>query len=267
MASTLSARRRQLILALLLGAFAVLCTASLWSYAPAAAGAAPWGARNACGPVGALLAFALGWVFGPAAAYGVPALALAGALNRLRGRPAGAFAISALVAILLVFEISVLADLGGFGAWSGRWGFAAALVLRGALGAIGSWIVAGTLFAVTALAASELGFHWIERLVRHAIVSPSAGLIGAWSAWREQRARAARAGAKKPRVVRAAQVANGNGSHGAAIAPAEAAPRARSGSAAEATPDAPEGQLRLALPGLPPRPRGKGNARPAAAPA
>jgi S-DNA-T family DNA segregation ATPase FtsK/SpoIIIE len=266
-ASTLSARRRQLILALLLGAFAVLCTASLWSYAPAPSGAAPWAARNACGPVGALMAFALRWVFGPAACYGVPALAFAGAMNRLRGRPAGAFAVSALVAALLAFEICVMADLGGFGAWSGRWGFAAALVLRSALGVIGSWIVAGTLFAVTALAASELGFHWIERLVRHAIVSPSAGLIGAWNAWREQRARAARAGARKPRVVRPAPVANGNGNHGAEIVPPPLAPRARSGAAAEAAPDAPEGQLRLALPGLSPKSRAKAAARPAAAPA
>jgi len=272
-ASTLSARRRQLILALLLGAFAVLCAASLWSYAPAPAGAAPWGARNACGPVGALQAFGLLWVFGPVAAYGVPALALAGALNRLRGRPAGAFAISALVGVLLAFEFCVMADLGGLGAWSGRWGFAAALVMRSALGVIGSWIVAGTLLAVTALAASELGFHWIERLVRHAIVSPSAGLVGAWSAWREQRARAARAAARKPRVVRPVPAANGNGNHGGEIDAPPAPPRgaaqgaARSGAPAEARPDAPEGQLRLALPGVSPRPRARPPARPAGAPA
>jgi len=238
-ASTLSARRQQIILALLLAAFAGLAFASVLTYAPPPGAKAPWGAPNACGPVGAALAFGLVWVLGTAAAYGVPVLALAWGWNRLRGQPAWPFALTSLVATLLVFEICTLLDLAGLGAWSGRWGFAAALVLHSALGGIGSWIVAGTLFAVTALAASELGFHWIERLVRHAIVTPAAGLGGAWSAWREGRARAGRGSSRRPRVVRAGPgTGNGNGTGRERL------------TEREATPAVPEGQLRLALPGL-----------------
>jgi S-DNA-T family DNA segregation ATPase FtsK/SpoIIIE len=242
-ASSISARRQQIILALLLAAFAILAFASVLTHVPPLAGKAPWDAPNACGPVGATLAFGLVWVLGRAAAYGVPALALAWAWNRLRGHAAAPFALTTLVAALLVFELCTLLDLAGLGAWSGRWGFAAALVLRSALGGIGSWIVAGTLFAVTGLAASELGFHWIERLVRHAIVTPAAGLGGAWIAWRERSTRAGRTATRKPRVVRGApSPSNGNG-NGAARARA-AAP------AGESTPAIPEGQMRLALPGL-----------------
>ena len=249
-ATTLSTRRQQIILALLLAAFAGLALASLLTYAPPSVAQGPWDAPNACGPVGATLAFGLVWVLGRAAAYTVPVLALAWSWNRLRGRPAGAFALTSLVAVLLVFEICTLLDLGGLGAWSGRWGFAAALVLRSALGGIGSWIVAGTLFVVTVLAASELGFHWIERLVRHAIVTPAAGLGGAWSAWRERRARAGRGAIRRPRVVRADHEP-GNGNGAARVRAAEPV--------GEASPAVPEGQLRLALPGLgtPKKPRAK----------
>ena len=260
MASSISSRRQQIILALLLGAFAVLAFASILTYVPPTAGAAPWGIPNACGPVGATLAFGLVWALGRAAAYGVPALTFAWGWNRLRGNPAGPFALSSLVAALLLFEICTLLDLAGLGAWSGRWGFAAALVLRSALGGIGSWIVAGTLFAVTALAASELGFHWIEHLFRHAIVSPAAGLGGAWNAWRERRARSGRSAAKRPRVVRAAPgTANGD---------ANGAARGRGSEPARgSSPLTPEGQMRLALPGLEAarKPRARAAGGPAAA--
>ena len=61
------------MLAVLLGAFAILAFASLLSFIPPAPGAAPWSARsNACGPVGAALAFGLTWLLGRPAAYGVP---------------------------------------------------------------------------------------------------------------------------------------------------------------------------------------------------
>ena len=265
MASSISARRQQIILALLLGAFAVLAFASVLTSVPPATGVAPWGVPNACGPVGAALAFGLVWTLGRAAAYGVPILALAWGWNRLRGHPAGPFALSSLVASLLVFEICTLLDLAGLGAWSGRWGFAAALVLRSALGSVGSWIVAGTLFGVTALAASELGFHWIERLVRHAILTPAAGLGGALNAWRERRARPGRATGRKTRVVGPGPAAPGNGN-----ANGNGAARARGlEPAGEATPAAPEGQMRLALPGLEtarkPRARATGGAAAASA--
>ncbi len=215
----------------------------------------PWRVPNACGPVGATLAFGLVWALGRAAAYGVPALALAWSWNRVRGHPAASFALTSLIAALLLFEVCTLLDLAGLGGWSGRWGFAAALVLRSALGGIGSWIVAGTLFAVTALAASELGFHWIEHLFRHAVVTPAAGLGGAWNAWRERRARTGRALARRPRVVRAAPAAGNGDANGSA--------RGRTPELArESTPANPEGQMRLPLPGLEaarkPRPRTTG---------
>jgi len=112
------------------------------------------------GPVGATLAFGLVWALGRAAAYGVPPSRSAGAGT---GRAASGGAVCLELAgrgAPAVRDLHLL-DLGGQSAWSGRWGFAAALVLRSALGDIGSWIVAGTLFAVTRCA-SELGFHWIE---------------------------------------------------------------------------------------------------------
>ena len=96
--------------------------------------------------------------------------------------------------MLLVFEICTLLGLGGLdrATWAGAWGFAGALALRSALGQVGSWVVAGTLFAVTLLAASELGFHWIARLARRAVVDPAVGLGTAWGAWRESHAPAGR---------------------------------------------------------------------------
>src|SRR5882672_12365975 len=102
-ASSISNRRQQIILAILLGASAGLAFASILTYAPPAAGAAPWAAPNACGPVGATLAFGLVWALGRVAAYGVPALALGWGWNRARGNPAGPFALSSLVAALLLF--------------------------------------------------------------------------------------------------------------------------------------------------------------------
>src|SRR5437867_13232013 len=71
-ATTLSTRRQQIILAFLLAAFAGLAFASLLSATQPSAAQRPWDAPNACGPVGATLAFGLVWVLGRAAAYAVP---------------------------------------------------------------------------------------------------------------------------------------------------------------------------------------------------
>ncbi len=172
-------------------------------------GQAPWTPANACGPVGALLATSLVWTFGRAAAFGVPVLSAAWAWNRLRGHPGGPLVISSLVGALLVFEICTLLGLVGLErtTWTGSWGYAAQLVLRSALGQIGSWIVAGALFGVTALAASELGFHWIARLARRALVDPAVGLGHAWADWRDGRAHAQKAKPKISRPKPAAAVA------------------------------------------------------------
>ena len=228
------------MLALLLGAFAVLTVVSLGSHRPAAAGFAPWTAANACGPAGATLSFVLFWAFGRLAAFGVPALALAWAWNRARGGEAAPLALSSVIGTLLLFELCTLAGLGGW-TWAGGWGLTASRALHSALGWTGSWIVAATLFGVTALAASELGFHWVGRALAASVVEPARGLGAWWIEWRERAssARPARAAAKKAR----ARVA--------ATTDAKPRPAADTGVAeAAATATAPI-QTRLALPGLP----------------
>ncbi len=189
--NSISTRRQHQILGLLLGAFAVLSVASVATWEPALPGARPWRAPNACGPVGATLAFVLVWTFGRFAAFGVPLLAGAWSWNRLRSRPAGPLALTSLIGALLVFEVCSLLGLAALDrlTWAGSWGFAAAFALRSALGGVGSWIVAGTLFAVSALAASELGFHWIGNLARRLVLDPARGLGAAWAAWRERASR------------------------------------------------------------------------------
>jgi S-DNA-T family DNA segregation ATPase FtsK/SpoIIIE len=207
---SISENRQRQVLALLLGAFTVLTLASVATFEPPLPGRPLWSTANACGPVGATLAFGLAWSLGRLASFGVPVLAGVWSWNRLRGAPAAPLAVSSLVGTLLVFELCTLLGLGGLDrwTWSGGWGFAAALALHSALGAVGSWIVAGALFGATALLASELGFHWIARLLRGAVMAPAQGVAGAWSAWRERRARAVRARPRerreaRPKVVRA----------------------------------------------------------------
>src|SRR5881409_2740003 len=58
-ASSISSTRQRQILALLLGALSVLALASVATYQAPLPFAQPWTAPNACGPVGATLAFAL----------------------------------------------------------------------------------------------------------------------------------------------------------------------------------------------------------------
>ena len=192
MASTsLSPGLKQKIVGVLLAALGVLTLAAVASWEPPLVGQSPWVPPNACGPVGAAWATLLVWIFGRAAAYGVTLLCLVWAWNRLRSHKAGPLVIRSLLGVLLVFEICALLGLGGLDrtSWAGAWGFAGALALRSALGQVGSWVVAGTLFAVTLLVASELGFHWIARLARRTVVDPVVGLGTAWGEWREARTR------------------------------------------------------------------------------
>ncbi|MBI1796978.1 MAG: DNA translocase FtsK 4TM domain-containing protein, partial [Candidatus Eisenbacteria bacterium] len=215
MASAISSTRQRQILALLLGAFAVLSLASVATYRAPLPFARPWTAANACGPVGATLAWSLIWTVGRMAAFGMPLLAGAWAWNRLLERPIAPLVLRSLLASLIVFEACTLFGLGGLerAAWAGGWGLAAALALRSALGGIGSWVVGAALLGVTVLAASELGFHWLAPLLRGAFFAPIAGAIAAWRAWREGMAKSARpqpagaagaaaaaAAAKKPRA-------------------------------------------------------------------
>ena len=201
---TLSTGLRLKILGLLLAALAVLSLMSVATWHAPLLGQSLWTPPNACGPVGAALATLLVWIFGRFAAYGVPLLSVSWAWNRVRGNKAGPLVISSLIGALILFEICTLLGLGNLDrtAWVGSWGFAGALALRSALGQVGSWIVAGTLFGVSLLAASELGFHWIARIARRALVDPAVGLGAAWGQWREARAREEKAkpkGMARPR--------------------------------------------------------------------
>jgi S-DNA-T family DNA segregation ATPase FtsK/SpoIIIE len=259
-ASTLSDRRQRQILAVVLGAFAVLSGASIATYVAPLAGHGPWSSPNACGPVGSTLAFALVWAFGRAASFGVPVLAAVWSWNRLRDHPVGALVVRSLIGGLLVFEICSILGLAGLDrwAWSGGWGLAASLALHSALGGIGSWIVAGALLGVTGLAASELGFHWLSPLVRGAVIVPASGVGAWWAGWRERRAERARPGRRKegpegrkrsdsePRVVRAS-AGDGAKSKVAVAPPGPELADEAMGAAASGP--------QLELPGVAPRPK------------
>lgn len=277
----LSSTRQRQILALLLGAFAVLSLASVATYEAPLPFARPWTAPNACGPVGASLAWALVWAFGRFAAFGVPVLAAAWSWNRLRERPAAPMVLKTLLATLIVFEICALFGLGGLErhAWSGGWGLAAALALRSALGDIGSWVVGGALLGVTVLAASELGFHWLGPLLRGTLVAPFSGLANALRVRREE--------ARDPRRGRETKPARPAREAATAVrAPARAAAAMKSGEAAAEPPkpprivappvpgatnghgrhDDPDHEGQLSLPGMP-EPRMAAKPRPKPAPA
>jgi S-DNA-T family DNA segregation ATPase FtsK/SpoIIIE len=242
-ASSISDRRQRQILALLLGAFAVLSLASVATFEIPLTGLAPWSGGNACGPVGAALAFGLVWTFGHVAAFGVPLLAATWSWALFRDRAAGPLLLSSLIGALLLFEMCTLFGLAGAERWlwTGSWGFAAALALRSALGTVGSWIVAGTLFGVTALAASELGFHWIGRLAHGTVVRPLSAIGAMFARLGAGEAEAAR----KPRIQRA-RSARMNGDDSAA----KPAPTPKVEIEAD-------GQTRLPLPGLRIEPRAK----------
>jgi S-DNA-T family DNA segregation ATPase FtsK/SpoIIIE len=246
---SISENLQRQVLALLLGALAVLTLASVATFEMPLPGDPPWSTANACGPVGATLAFALVWSLGRGAAYGVPLLAGVWSWNRLRGAAVKPLTASSLVGALLVFEACTLFGLGGLSrwTWAGGWGLAASMALHSALGPLGSWIVAGALTGATALLASELGFHWIARLVRGAVVTPAEGVAGAWNAWRERRDGAALARPRerdraRPRVVRAETAGGAASARERAGAPA-ATPLVDE----DASPEEKAGQSRLAL--------------------
>jgi S-DNA-T family DNA segregation ATPase FtsK/SpoIIIE len=264
-AKSISDRRQRQMLALVLGAFGVLSLASLATYEPQLPGHGPWDSANACGPVGATLAFGLVWAFGRMAAFGVPLLAGLWCWNRIRDRAAIPLVVTSLIGGLLLFEVCTLLGLAGLDRWSwaGGWGFAASLALHSALGSVGSWIVAGALFGITVLAATELGLHWISPLMRAIVMGPAAGVVHLWKGWHEARAAAAAAkpAAKKrevkerrkdgssdtPKVVRAGELESSK----PRIAVATPGPTL----ADEAHGGKPGKPSQLELPGLPPRPK------------
>jgi S-DNA-T family DNA segregation ATPase FtsK/SpoIIIE len=223
-AKSISVKRRRQILAVLLGMFALLSAASIATFHRPGLDAEFWQSPNACGPVGAGLAWVLAWAFGHAAAFLVPVAAAVWAWNRLRDDDIGPLLMKSALATLLVFEVCVLLGLSGVDRWdwTGGWGLAASLALQASLGMVGSWVVASALLIASALAASELGFHWIGALVRGAVVNPAQGAIAAYGSWQDARAEQTRIAAKerakdevKParkRAAKAAAVAVGGGS-------------------------------------------------------
>jgi len=253
------------MLALALGAFAVLSLASVVTFESVLPGHPAWDSPNACGPVGATLAFGLVWSFGRVAAFGVPLLCGFWSWNRLRGKPAAPMIVTSMLAALMVFELCTLFGLANLDRWfyTGGWGFAAALAMRSALGVVGSWIVIGALLGVTTLAASELGFHWLGPLMRAIVLGPVAAIAAAVRHWRERAASAAKQpkAAKKstPKVVRPATI----------VAETEAKPRVAPPAATQADEaHAPKSSqlAQLDLPGLPPRIKHPPKPRPAATP-
>lgn len=204
-ASSISDKRQRQILAVLLGAFAVLSAVSIATFRLPLADESVWSTPNACGPVGAGLAYGLVKLFGRAAAFGVPVLSGLWAWNRLRNQPPQSLVVTTALGALLVFEICTLFGLGfgegGRWNWSGGWGFGTAMALSASLGAVGSWVVAGAVLFVTALAASEMGFHWISHLAHGMFLNPAkgiaGGMAGAYGHWQERRAEAARLAAKR----------------------------------------------------------------------
>jgi S-DNA-T family DNA segregation ATPase FtsK/SpoIIIE len=227
--SSISSSRQRHILGVLLAAFAVLSLVSLVSYSAPLPYQSPWSAPNACGPVGALLAFGLIWVVGRVAAFGIPVLSGAWGWNRTRGNPGSPLAVRTALGALLAFEVCTLLGLGGLdrALWVGGWGLAASLALHAALGSVGSWVVAGAVVGVTVLTASEFAFPWMASVARLLFVAPFTGLISAFAAWREARARApkisaarkpkprpapvAESASSKPRITAAVAEADGNG--------------------------------------------------------
>ena len=238
----------------MLAAIAALMLASLTSFQAPQPGARPWTAPNACGPVGATLAFGLVWALGRAAALGAPVLPAAWAWNRFRGAPAAPLVVSSLIGSLIVLEVCTLLGLGGFDrwAWSGGVGLAASLALRSALGGVGSWVVTGALFGVTVLAASELGFHWIAHLARGVLGPPVAGAarLVRWLSTPSPAASKPGGRTRRPKAERAE-------------VPAER--HAKPTISTPAPEDPPEvdgeGQFRLPLPGLRPERAPKASAR------
>ena len=184
---------------MLLSAFALLAAASVATFHRPAPDARFWQSPNACGPVGAGLAWMLAWALGHVAALFVPLVAGVWAWNRLRDEPVFPLLLKTALGALLVFEVCTLFGLASLDrwTWSGGWGLASSLALQTSLGAIGSWVVASALLMASALAASELGFQWIGALMHGALVKPVQGAASVYGTWQENRAEAVRLAARQ----------------------------------------------------------------------
>ncbi|MBI5837234.1 MAG: DNA translocase FtsK 4TM domain-containing protein [Candidatus Eisenbacteria bacterium] len=195
----LSDRRQSQILGVLLLALGALTAVSLFTYDiadwPHALGT---GYRNACGPVGALFAFALRFIFGKLAVWAVPVALFAWGWNRLRQNEAGELAVRTAIGAAILVTFVTLVALWVPEAWTGRVGGALAGVVTGVLSRVGSVILLGTLLTVLLLVASEVGFSLVAQGMGAALRMPLRLGMGLAERLRPGSRRAPRRRAEKP---------------------------------------------------------------------
>jgi S-DNA-T family DNA segregation ATPase FtsK/SpoIIIE len=155
----ISVTRRQQILGLLLVALGFLALLALFTLARAPGPLVASLPRDACGPVGVLLARLLAFVFGRVLALAVPIAIIAWGMNRLLLRPTTALLARSLAAgALVLFLAGILGvshDRDGF--WVGILGQAIGVKATDLLGRIGAYVVLWTGLLVAVLAFLDLG--------------------------------------------------------------------------------------------------------------
>ena len=189
----LSERRQRHVAGVLFVALGLLLLASLVTYRAPHAGESLWATPNASGPLGAWAARALLGALGRVAAFGVPLLALAWGVNRLRGRPAAPLALETAFGTLIAVEALGLVGLFGPAVrpWVGAVGAGLASFAVGILGTVGGAIALVALFLVSGLIASEIGFGLVTTAWRLFVKAPARAVIdGAKERHASARARA-----------------------------------------------------------------------------
>ena len=192
----LSERRQRHVAGVLFVALGLLLLASLLTYRTPHAGESLWATPNASGPLGAWAARALRGAFGRVAAFGVPLLALAWGVNRLRGKPAAPLALETAFGALITVEALGLLGLFGPAArpWVGAVGAGLASFAVGILGPVGGAIALIALFLVSGLVASEIGFGLVTTAWRLFVKAPARAVLdGAKERHAQAKARAASA--------------------------------------------------------------------------
>jgi hypothetical protein len=190
----LSERRQRHVAGVLFVALGLLLLASLVTYRAPLAGESLWATPNASGPLGAGAARLLTAVLGRIAAFGVPLLALAWGVNRLRARPAAPLALETAFGILIVVETLGLVGLFGPATrpWVGAVGAGLASFAVGVLGPVGGAIALVALFLVSGLVASEIGFGLVTTAFRLFLKAPARAVLdGAKERHAQAKARAA----------------------------------------------------------------------------
>ena len=233
--------------------------------AGAGTGLAPWSATNACGPVGAALAYALRVGRSAAlAAFGVPLAPALWCWNRLRGKPGWPLAVTTVLGGLLLFEVCTLLALGG----ADRWTWAGALGPRRLDGAALRARRRGLVDrGGRAVRRHGAGRERIRLPLDHAPRAPRGRGAGARARWALERvARARCRGAAKPRIRRGKppreeELARGQAAHRRPPSKPVAVPASRTATTSRTTV-----RFRLPLPGLKKIEKPKAKSRQTAAP-